>query len=136
MDPRLYSILLVDDDPADNFYHKIILEESEYVGSIQSVLNGQEAFSYLNNLIQAEQILPDLIFLDINMPKMNGFDFLDEFQTLPASILDNCKIVMLSSSIHPADVEKAQKYPECIKYMNKPLSRASLGNLADFIQQL
>ena len=77
--------------------------------------------------------IPELIFLDINMPLMDGFDFLEEFKNYPQPLQEKCKVIMLSSSIHPSDVERAQSYPQCVKYMNKPLSKGSLANLNDFL---
>jgi CheY-like chemotaxis protein len=78
----------------------------------------------------AANILPEVIFLDIDMPLMDGFQFLDEFEKLGSNTKEKCKIVMLTSSINPQDVNKSKNYLYVKKYINKPLSQENLENLA------
>lgn len=72
---------------------------------------------------------PDLIFLDIQMPKMDGFGFLDNFLNFPKEKKEKCKIIMLSSSMDPNDINRAKKHPYVIDYLNKPLSEESLNEV-------
>ena len=74
-------------------------------------------------------MLPQLIFLDIDMPLMDGFQFLDEFGNLSDKTQEKCSIIMLTSSISPADVNRSKKYDYVRKYINKPLT---LENLEKF----
>ncbi|MEO0378003.1 MAG: response regulator [Cyanobacteria bacterium P01_A01_bin.17] len=84
--PRLEKVLLIDDNEADNFIHRLIIEESGLVRTIEEFTDAQKALEYLRSS-QANAI--DLIFLDINMPRMNGFQFLEAYRDLAASCQSN-----------------------------------------------
>tara|TARA_R110002049_G_scaffold4504_3_gene31312 strand:+ start:11042 stop:11419 length:378 start_codon:yes stop_codon:yes gene_type:complete len=110
---KINRVLLVEDDETTNFISKIILKSAgfEYV---DEVLNGMEACRHI------ETDCPDLIFLDINMPVMDGWEFLDE-KKVKAPCKD-AKIVILTSSTHPNDQERAENYSCVIAYFEKPLT--------------
>ena len=73
--------------------------------------------------------MPEIIFLDIDMPLMDGFQFLDEFDNLSEETKKTCSIVMLTSSINPQDVNKSKKYSSVKKYINKPLSQENIQKI-------
>ncbi|MGB4973973.1 MAG: response regulator, partial [Cyclobacteriaceae bacterium] len=75
------------------------------------------------------EVLPDVIFLDIDMPLMDGFQFLDEFEKLTSNTKKSCKIVMLTSSINPQDFDRSKKYSNVKLYLNKPLSHDSIQKI-------
>ena len=93
MDKPLKLILLVDDDEATNFLHKIMINDAGCAQGIHVAKNGKEAIEYLTNAIEGKYPQPDLIFLDINMPVMNGWEFLDEFEQIKNQI--NKKLITL-----------------------------------------
>jgi len=126
MKRKLSCILLVDDDPDDNMFHQIILEEMDIVNKIDIVVNGVEAISYLK---KEEQAPPDLIFLDINMPKMNGWEFLDQYKHLNAEQKARGIIVILSTSANPDDIKKAKQIQEVTGFETKPLSKEMMTAL-------
>ncbi len=109
LNKKLNCILLIDDDPATNFLHKLIIEQAQIANQIKIVYNGQEAMDYLTrqndyqNADDASDPLPDLIFLDINMPVMDGWEFLEAYQeTFNENIAT--VICMLSTAL-PKNVE-------------------------------
>ena len=111
------TILLVDDNEADNVYHQIILSRSEPVGDVVITESALAAMNYLQNVTRQ---WPQLILVDVNMPGMDGFAFVSELQYLnpPA----HCKIAMLTSSDAERDRERASKLPLISAYIIKPLT--------------
>lgn len=110
-------ILLIDDDPIQNLINTKLLSKLEVTDHIQVAKNGVEAFDrYLESTLD----LPDIIFLDINMPIMNGWQFLDSLSLKKLGILP--RIFMLTSSISPEDIKKSINHQMVENYITKPLS--------------
>jgi len=122
---KLSCILLVDDDYDDNLYHKIIIKKMEITESIDEVNNGLEALEY----ITAREIPPELIFLDINMPKMNGWEFLERYKDLDVSQKAKTVIMMLSTSANPDEIQKAKEIEEVSGFQTKPLTPESMTEI-------
>lgn len=115
--------MLIDDDDATNFYHTIILEEEPIEMHIKSVSSGKEGLDFLlSKGDYADSPQPGIIFLDINMPGMNGWDFLAKYKELSKDIHDRSVVVMLSTSFNPDDREKAASIPAVKEFVNKPLT--------------
>jgi len=114
------NVLLVEDDDITNFLSSIALKKSG-VKKIDAVLNGEQAIAYLKNKC------PDLIFLDLNMPVMDGFDFLEIKQKKGFCLATN--IAILTSSSRPVDIERARSFDNIIDYLEKPLSQTKVENL-------
>jgi CheY-like chemotaxis protein len=121
---KFKKILLVDDDPIQNLINTKLLRRAEISEEIDVAVNGKLAFDqYMNG----NEELPELIFLDINMPIMNGWEFLDlldlkGYESMPI-------IYMLTSSISPSDIEKSENHPMVTNYITKPLSLDKLKEL-------
>lgn len=126
MEKKLNCILLIDDDFGTNLFHKIIIEEGDYASKIIVKNNGEEAIDYLKKPYDDENPRPNLIFLDINMPRMNGWEFLEEYQNLTLKQQADNIIIMLSTSSNPDDFERANKNPYIKEYRSKPLSEEML----------
>lgn len=124
MEPTEVSkkVLLIDDDPVTNMINtKLIMREFNFI--VEAYTNAQETLVHLQNLITSSpEKIPDIIFLDINMPVMDGWQFLDEFQNLPAVLLEKTKIFMLTSSIDADDMLKAKAYSSVSDFISKPLT--------------
>ncbi len=123
-DIRYPSVMLIDDNELDNFINKKLLENEHFAGAVTVHLSALNALEELKSM--PENKLPDLIFLDIMMPHMDGFAFLDEFGKLDEKIKSHCKILMLSTSESFKDLNKANQNKYVYKFLNKPLSKAVL----------
>lgn len=120
---KLKCILLIDDDEATNFYHTIILEDENVGVHIQSVKSAKEGLDFLKGKgIYANAPQPGLIFLDINMPGKNGWDFLNEYEELSKDVHERAVVTILTTSINPDDREKAAAIPAVKEFVNKPLT--------------
>jgi len=128
MRKKLNCILLIDDNDADNHYHQIIIEQMNITESIQIAENGLEALAFLK---KENQVAPELIFLDINMPKMNGWEFLEEYKNLDAKQKAEIVIVMLTTSANPDDIKRAETIAEVNGFKVKPLTEEMLNEILD-----
>ena len=111
------KVLVVDDDEIFVFLHSLLVQENGISSDPIGFENGKTAFDYLNS--QDSLIDHYLILLDINMPEMNAWQFLDSIQDKPYA--DRVLVVIVTSSVDLEDYEKAAEYPQIIKYLEKPL---------------
>lgn len=125
------KILCIDDDPITLMLCKKVILKSDFSSNIDTVKNGKEALDYFDNLIIENNIsAPKLIFLDLNMPVMDGWDFLDAFmQNRYSDFYEKSKVIILSSSVDPKDIDKSKEYPNVIKFLAKPITKEVLNNL-------
>ena len=114
--------MLVDDNEIDNIINEKIIEANSFADQILVFQTGQDALDYIRDHQEDIDILPEIVFLDINMPVMDGFQFLTDFEQLPDAVREKCKIIMLSSSISPKDIDRAASSRFVKKYLNKPLN--------------
>jgi CheY-like chemotaxis protein len=131
MKSKLNCILLVDDDEPTNFLNQMVLEELNITKHIQIAQNGQEALSYLAKTGSGDKgfPLPELILLDINMPAMNGWEFLQHYAQLPETQKANVVIVMLTTSLNPDDRSKAEEISEVTGFETKPMTADKIRHL-------
>ncbi|MEZ4883532.1 MAG: response regulator [Chitinophagales bacterium] len=119
------SVLLIEDNEITNFYNKHLFIKNGFVEDVKIATNGKKALEYL----YSAENKPDLILLDLNMPVMNGFEFLDEYEKMDSEVREGIVICVLTTSLHEEDLEKAKKYEVISQYCKKPLS-------ADQIQKI
>ncbi|MFT5820497.1 MAG: CheY-like chemotaxis protein [Crocinitomix sp.] len=119
------AILIVDDDETNNFYAKHVLAKSNITENLYFAMNGQEALQIIADLTN-KGITTDLILLDINMPIMNGFEFLEAYEKLPVSHRSKTVVTMMSSSVNSADMEKSKSYKSIDRRIEKPLTKEKI----------
>ncbi len=126
-------VMLVDDNDTDNFINKRIIELTGFAYRIEIKNSGKSALEYLENAKKDPENLPDLIFLDINMPIVDGFVFLYEFERFAQGIKDKCKIVILSSSDNQRDIDNIINNKLVVKFITKPLTEEALQEVGDLL---
>lgn len=126
MRTKLHLILLVDDDDACNFFHTHLIEKLDCAEQVRTVANGLEALEFLRTPIDGHYPRPDVIFLDINMPKMNGWDFLEQYEYLSTDQKAQMILIMLSTSFNSEDRDRALSNANVKDFANKYLNKDSL----------
>jgi CheY-like chemotaxis protein len=130
---KYHTAMLIDDNELDNFINQKIIESSLFAEKVYVNTGGASALEFLKNLLVTEDLLnvliPDIIFIDINMPLMDGFQFIDEYIKLPESLKNKTKLVILTTSINPQDRNMASRYGNKVNFINKPLNEESLANI-------
>jgi CheY-like chemotaxis protein len=122
-------ILIVDDDEINNFIAAKLVKKVESKSIVNTCINGLDGINFLKDLLDNQTQMPDVIFLDINMPVMNGWEFLEEFVNIKSSINKEISIYMLSSSVYNDDIKKAETYSDVKKFISKPLTLEKLEHL-------
>jgi CheY-like chemotaxis protein len=117
------TICLIDDDEVSQFVSKRIISGINPGIQISSYLNGEEALNAFKNILASGQLLPGIILLDINMPVMDGWQFMDEFSTLKSQINQSISIYMTSSSLDKTDVSRTKLYEDIKGFLPKPMDR-------------
>ncbi len=124
--------LLIDDDLTTNFLNRKLLERMAVSERVRVALNGREGLELLGGdcVEEADEFCPALIFLDVNMPVMNGFEFLDAYKQLPLAQRRDIVIVILTTSLHPRDVQRVDQLPVAA-FLNKPLTAAKVTQILE-----
>jgi CheY-like chemotaxis protein len=124
-------VMLVDDNDTDNFISRRIIEITKFSDNVVIKNSGKSALEYLQENKSTRSKIPDLIFLDINMPIVDGFVFLYEFEKFEHQIRDKCKVVILSSSDNKRDIDKIVNNDHVIKFITKPLTELALEEVKE-----
>lgn len=127
---KLNAVMLIDDNEIDNLINQKMIESINMADNIFIHSGAKGALEYLKNIEKikenSDKFLPEIIFLDIDMPLMDGFQFIEEFVKLEETTKQYCKIILLTSSLDPKDIAKSKKNSLVLKYLNKPLTQESL----------
>ncbi len=135
------KILCVDDDSISLTISKLLLKRTGFTNDVVTAVDGSDALDYFKDLFATSTDpvadAPSLILLDINMPVMNGWEFLEAYIPLFAEKLPQTKVIILSSTIDPEDFSRAKKFPVVAQFVSKPLSVENLAELKEneFVQQ-
>lgn len=123
--------MLVDDNDTDNFISKRIIEITSFAEDVIVKNSGKSALDYLEENKDNSELLPDIIFLDINMPIVDGFVFLYEYEKFSTQLKDKCRVIILSSSDNKRDIDKIVNNDYVIKFVTKPLTEKTLEEIRE-----
>ncbi len=122
----LETVVLIDDDEGTNFYHQIVISEASFAKNILTFEEADEALAYFKG---KQEDFPELVFLDINMPGKDGWDFLDSYRRIEVSKSSSPVIIILSTSLNPDDKKRSETYPEVSGFRSKPLTKDFLSDV-------
>ncbi len=126
---KFRKLIFIDDDKATNYFHNIILKQSDICDEAIFFESAEKALDYFEELFSTDDfIMPDYVFLDINMPVMNGWEFIDAFEKFNRA--DPIIIIMLTTSLNKNDMERAKDLDLIYQFWNKPLAAEKLAELA------
>lgn len=126
---KIDLVMLVDDNDTDNFISRRIIEITNFANSVEIKNSGKSALEYLETHKDNPENLPDYIFLDINMPIVDGFVFLYEFEKFNSYLRNKCKVIILSSSDNKRDIDKIVNNDNVVKFITKPLTESALEEI-------
>ena len=126
-------VMIIDDSKIDRFLVELNIKKYDFAEEIISKESAKSALQYLALSADSPEKLPELIFLDIRMPEIDGFGFLGEYEKLPDSVKKNCIVMMLSSSLDPEDLDRAEKNKYVKRFVNKPINGQKLQDILDDI---
>jgi CheY-like chemotaxis protein len=129
MNKRIKCIMLIDDNPDDNFFHERIINKCNVAEKVIAMESGKDALAYLTSRNDNNEPCPNLIFLDINMPGMNGWDFLVEYNKLDIQLHKPILVIMLTTSDSPDDKIKAMALNVGSNFKTKPLTQLFLEEI-------
>ncbi len=121
-------IMCIDDDPITLMLFKKVVQKASFAKEITNAMNGEEAITFINSITNEDK-KPQLIFLDLNMPIMGGWEFLDLFNDSNYYHLNKTKVIILTSTIDPEDIKKSKTYPNVIEFLSKPITVEMLNYL-------
>jgi CheY-like chemotaxis protein len=129
-------VMLVDDSSIDNFVNTKVIRRNNFADDVVEFTKSEHALKYLIRLNNEENaIVPGILFLDLDMPEIDGFEFLNAFELLPEKIRSSMHIFILSSSINPEDIETCSKHKSVLSFMHKPLMKNNLDAINTLLLQ-
>ncbi|AKQ45957.1 receiver component of a two-component response regulator [Rufibacter radiotolerans] len=126
------KVFLIDDDEIHNFLCESVIRGQHFADTINSYLWAEDALENLTQLVsEAPEDFPEIIFLDINMPGMDGWEFIEEYQKLPSEVTKGCLLFVLSSAVDKNDILHARNLSEVNDFFSKPLTPDILNIISE-----
>jgi len=125
---RYKKVMVIDDTQVDRYIAERNIKHYGFAEEVISMDSANSALKFLAGIID-EKDLPQYIFLDIRMPEIDGFGFLEKYAQLPPPVKQNCIVMMLSTSLNPGDHERAKNNEYVKRFLNKPLTKEKLESI-------
>lgn len=126
------NIMVIDDNPIDRYIAEKTIRKHHFAENVLQMQSAMDALTYLS-ANEKNKSLPEVLLLDINMPEINGFEFLEKYAVLPQAIRQNITVFMLSTSLNEDDINTAEQNPFVEKFLNKPLNEETLNTIRKII---
>jgi CheY-like chemotaxis protein len=123
------KLVFIDDDPIDHFLMKHILRDKNYFDTTTYTIYGSLVLDYIEENKSEPEKLPDVIFLDLNMPQFNGWEFLDRMEQIHAQLDKDIQVYILISSVMPADKETSARYSFVNEFISKPIEQVEVERI-------
>ncbi len=131
---KFESTCIIDDDPIFIYGTKRVMKEVGFCNKIMVFNNGQDAIEALTEMVGQNKELPEIIFVDLNMPIMNGWEFLEDFAKIPNKNREAVTVYIISSSVDPRDLERVKNYEVVNNYILKPISSKDLEDILNSLR--
>ncbi|MFC6999226.1 response regulator [Rufibacter roseus] len=129
---KYQKVFLIDDDEIHNFLCESVIRNHQFASSVSSFLWAEEALEALTKITEQDPAgFPEIIFLDINMPGMDGWEFIEEYKKLPNELTQNCLLFVLSSAVDKNDITHARNLSEVSDFFSKPLTTDILNIISE-----
>ena len=128
---KIDVLYIIDDDKIYHFTIKKTIQQIDIANNLLSFYNGEEAINFLDEAISNSQNMPDVILLDMNMPVMDGWQFMENYVLLKPKIGKKIQIYMVSSSVYEEDIERAKSISEISDYIIKPITKSQLFQISE-----
>ncbi len=125
------NVCIIDDDDIYQYTMSINLKSIESVSNVTAFNDGLEGINFLTENLKSQEELPDVIFLDINMPVMDGFQFMEEYIKIKSEVKKKIIIHMISSSVDPVDIETSKQIEDISDYLIKPIRLEQLKTILE-----
>jgi CheY-like chemotaxis protein len=127
---RYKYVMLLDDSELDNFINRKVIESAYFAEKVFVNTSGISALEFFRNMMETSvEMLPEVIFIDINMPMMDGFQFIENLRSLLQDSISRMRLVILTSSVNPEDQLEAERKFKGITFLNKPLTKEMLDQI-------
>jgi len=131
MSTHKYNVLLVDDDSIYRYAATKSIQATGLCSQLSVCSNGEEALSYISSNINNDPLIPDIILLDVNMPVMNGWDFLEAYDSLKTDLPKKIIIYVVSSSLNESDIRKSKQFATVKDYIIKPVIKEKFAQILE-----